>query len=111
MGDYLGMEDRPELRQFMGKRERIDFADSVTKYDRRFKVTGLIRGWGQGPAEFLLLSERERQIPGCAVGTGESSRGPCCPWDPIPIPPAGLQSVRSRMCPLFPAQELAPAGF
>ncbi|XP_063146861.1 unconventional myosin-If isoform X1 [Candoia aspera] len=37
VGDYLGMEDKPELRQFLGKRERIDFADSVTKYDRRFK--------------------------------------------------------------------------
>lgn len=38
MGDYIGMEDRPELRQFVGKREKIDFADTVTKYDRRFKV-------------------------------------------------------------------------
>ncbi|XP_070787907.1 unconventional myosin-If [Pituophis catenifer annectens] len=37
VGDYLGMEDKPELRQFLGRRERIDFADSVTKYDRRFK--------------------------------------------------------------------------
>ncbi|XP_015283889.1 PREDICTED: unconventional myosin-If-like, partial [Gekko japonicus] len=37
VGDYLGMEDKPELRQFLTKRERIDFADSVTKYDRRFK--------------------------------------------------------------------------
>uniref|UniRef100_A0AAR2J0Y6 Osteoclast-stimulating factor 1 n=1 Tax=Pygocentrus nattereri TaxID=42514 RepID=A0AAR2J0Y6_PYGNA len=37
VGDYLGMEERPELRQFLSKRERIDFADSVTKYDRRFK--------------------------------------------------------------------------
>lgn len=40
MGDYLGMEERPELRQFLAKRERVDFADSVTKYDRRFKVPG-----------------------------------------------------------------------
>lgn len=39
VGDYLGMEDRPELRQFLGKREKIDFADKVTKYDRRFKVS------------------------------------------------------------------------
>lgn len=38
VGDYLGMEDKPELRQFMAKRERVDFADSVNKYDRRFKV-------------------------------------------------------------------------
>lgn len=33
------MDDRPELRQFLGKREKIDFADKVTKYDRRFKVS------------------------------------------------------------------------
>ncbi|XP_010073300.1 PREDICTED: unconventional myosin-If-like, partial [Pterocles gutturalis] len=37
VGDYLGMEERPELRQFLAKRERIDFADSITKYDRRSK--------------------------------------------------------------------------
>ncbi|XP_020512052.1 unconventional myosin-If [Labrus bergylta] len=37
VGDYLGLEQKPELRQFMAKRERIDFADSVNKYDRRFK--------------------------------------------------------------------------
>lgn len=42
VGDYLGMDDRPELRQFLGKREKIDFADKVTKYDRRFKV-GLLQ--------------------------------------------------------------------
>ncbi|XP_039623099.1 unconventional myosin-If [Polypterus senegalus] len=37
VGDYLGMEDKPELRQFLTKRERIEFADSVNKFDRRFK--------------------------------------------------------------------------
>ncbi|XP_056428430.1 unconventional myosin-Ie isoform X2 [Hyla sarda] len=37
IGDYIGMEDHPELRQFLGKREKIDFADTVTKYDRRSK--------------------------------------------------------------------------
>ncbi|KAG7274284.1 hypothetical protein CRUP_037211 [Coryphaenoides rupestris] len=37
VGDYLGMDDRPELRQFLAKREKIDFADKITKYDRRFK--------------------------------------------------------------------------
>ncbi|KAI1891615.1 hypothetical protein AGOR_G00145610 [Albula goreensis] len=38
VGDYLGMEDHPELRQFLAKRERVDFADCVTKFDRRFKA-------------------------------------------------------------------------
>ncbi|KAJ3593607.1 hypothetical protein NHX12_005941 [Muraenolepis orangiensis] len=38
VGDYLGMDDRPELRQFLAKREKIDFADKVSKYDRRFKA-------------------------------------------------------------------------
>ncbi|MEQ2205865.1 hypothetical protein XENOCAPTIV_016607 [Xenoophorus captivus] len=46
-GDYLGMDDRPELRQFLAKREKIDFADKVTKYDRRFKD------------DFLILHEQE----------------------------------------------------
>lgn len=37
IGDYIGMEEHPELQQFVGKREKVDFADIVTKYDRRFK--------------------------------------------------------------------------
>ncbi|XP_067874013.1 unconventional myosin-Ie isoform X1 [Heterodontus francisci] len=37
VGDYIGLEDRPELRQFIGKREKVEFADTVAKYDRRFK--------------------------------------------------------------------------
>lgn len=39
VGDYIGMDDQPELRQFVGKREKIDFADTVNKFDRRFKVS------------------------------------------------------------------------
>ena len=38
VGDYIGLENRPELRRFAGKRERIEFADTVNKFDRRFKV-------------------------------------------------------------------------
>uniref|UniRef100_A0A8D0G3C3 Myosin IEb n=1 Tax=Sphenodon punctatus TaxID=8508 RepID=A0A8D0G3C3_SPHPU len=38
MGDYVGLESRPELRCFVGRRERVDFADTVVKYDRRFKT-------------------------------------------------------------------------
>jgi myosin-1 len=38
VGDYIGMEDNPALRTFVGKRERIEFADTVLKFDRRFKV-------------------------------------------------------------------------
>nr|XP_033779767.1 unconventional myosin-Ie-like isoform X4 [Geotrypetes seraphini] len=38
MGDYIGLEGHPELKRFLGKRERVDFADTVIKYDRRFKT-------------------------------------------------------------------------
>ncbi|XP_051576814.1 unconventional myosin-Ie-like [Myxocyprinus asiaticus] len=38
VGDYLGTDNHPEIRQFVGRRERIDFADVVVKYDRRFKT-------------------------------------------------------------------------
>ncbi|XP_024917245.1 myosin IEb [Cynoglossus semilaevis] len=38
VGDYIGTENHPEIRQFVGRRERIDFADVVVKYDRRFRT-------------------------------------------------------------------------
>jgi len=38
VGDYIGMDENPVLRALVGKRERIEFADTVNKYDRRFKV-------------------------------------------------------------------------
>lgn len=60
VGDYLGLEERPELRQFLAKRERVDFADSVTKYDRRFKVRP---GWVFAPEVVPLLSKHTRSIP------------------------------------------------
>ena len=39
VGDYIGTDNHPEVRQFVGRRERIDFADVVVTYDRRFKVS------------------------------------------------------------------------
>lgn len=49
MGDYLGLDNHPELRRFLGRRERVDFADTVTKYDRRFKVSCNIAGSSRFP--------------------------------------------------------------
>lgn len=37
VGDYLGLDDNPELRALVGKRDRVEFAATVNKYDRRFK--------------------------------------------------------------------------
>ncbi|XP_061452006.1 unconventional myosin-Ie isoform X4 [Rhineura floridana] len=68
VGDYIGMEDHPELRQFVGKREKIDFADTVTKYDRRFKVCSHF----QGIKRDLILS------PKCVylIGREKVKQGP-----------------------------------
>ena len=38
VGDYIGIDENPALRALVGKRERIEFAHTVNKYDRRFKV-------------------------------------------------------------------------
>ena len=38
VGDYIGLEQQPALRTLVGKREKIEFAESVIKYDRRFQV-------------------------------------------------------------------------
>ncbi|KAM4630939.1 unconventional myosin-Ie isoform 1-T1 [Polymixia lowei] len=62
VGDYLGMDDRPELRQFLGKREKIDFADTITKYDRRFK--GIKRDLILTPkCVYLIGREKVKQGP------------------------------------------------
>jgi len=37
IGDYIGYLDNPGLRSLLDKKERVVFADDVTKYDRRFK--------------------------------------------------------------------------
>lgn len=57
IGDYIGMEEHPELQQFVGKREKIDFADTVTKYDRRFKVctATLLRATPSLPYSFTRI--------------------------------------------------------
>lgn len=37
VGDYIGLDHHPELRVLVGKRDRVEFAETVLKYDRRFK--------------------------------------------------------------------------
>ncbi|XP_048722994.1 unconventional myosin-Ie isoform X1 [Caretta caretta] len=62
IGDYIGMEEHPELRQFVGKREKIDFADTITKYDRRFK--GVKRDLVLTPkCIYLIGREKVKQGP------------------------------------------------
>ena len=41
-GDYINFENNPSLRALVEKRERVEFADTVLKYDRRFKVDIII---------------------------------------------------------------------
>lgn len=41
VGDYIGLEHQPALVSIVGKRQRIEFAATVNKYDRKFKTTKL----------------------------------------------------------------------
>ncbi|VDN03750.1 unnamed protein product [Thelazia callipaeda] len=41
VGDYIGLEYQPALQTLAGKKDRIIFAATVSKYDRRFKATRL----------------------------------------------------------------------
>lgn len=38
MGDYLGFGDNPGLKAIVGKKDRVEFAYSIQKYDRRFRA-------------------------------------------------------------------------
>ncbi|KAL7980312.1 hypothetical protein Chor_014641 [Crotalus horridus] len=64
VGDYIGMDDYPELRQFVGKHEKIDFADTVTKYDRRFKISA-----------FLYVTPQDGEVGKAAVTDASSFQG------------------------------------
>ncbi|KAK5972558.1 hypothetical protein GCK32_010784, partial [Trichostrongylus colubriformis] len=41
VGDYIGLEHHPVLQSLVGKRERVDFANTALKYDRRFQTSKL----------------------------------------------------------------------
>jgi len=38
VGDYIGLDNKPGIRALLERREHVEFADTVNKYDRRFKV-------------------------------------------------------------------------
>jgi len=38
VGDYIGLEGKPQMMNLIGRREKVLFAEVVKKYDRRFKV-------------------------------------------------------------------------
>ncbi|KAI6652209.1 Unconventional myosin-Ie-like isoform X2 [Oopsacas minuta] len=62
VGDYIGFADNPALRVHVGKRERVEFASNVKKYDRKF------RGWSRD----LLLSPTHIII----IGREKIKKGP-----------------------------------
>ena len=62
VGDYIGFQDNPALRALVGKKERVEFAFTVQKYDRRFKVQ----------KRDLLLSSKAIYI----VGRDKVKKGP-----------------------------------
>ena len=37
--DYIGMDDKPGLKNLVGRRDKIQFAQTVKKYDRKYKVS------------------------------------------------------------------------
>lgn len=44
--DYIGMEDKPGLKNLVGRRDKIQFAQTVKKYDRKYKVITLRNNLG-----------------------------------------------------------------
>ena len=38
VGDYIGVDHRPSLLTLVPKKEKIEFAETVNKFDRLFKV-------------------------------------------------------------------------
>lgn len=43
VGDYIGLDAKPQTISLIGRREKVAFAEVVKKYDRRFKVSIFFR--------------------------------------------------------------------
>ncbi|KAK2153501.1 hypothetical protein LSH36_295g04091 [Paralvinella palmiformis] len=56
VGDYIGMEHHPGLSALIDRRERVEFALTMDKFDRRFKVK-------KGPHKGQLIEVIKRKIP------------------------------------------------
>jgi len=41
--DYIGLDDAPGIRSLIGKREKIEFAQSVQRYDRKFRGLKIVK--------------------------------------------------------------------
>ena len=56
--DYIGLDEKPLLKTLVGKREKVDFAQTVTRYDKKFKVGRRGEHYGivlRGLREFRIL--------------------------------------------------------
>lgn len=68
VGDYIGLEGKPQTMSLIGRREKVFFAEVVKKYDRRFKVKILIcqrhkRPLICGPQKsFTIISRKSNDI-------------------------------------------------
>lgn len=65
IGDYIGLDQFPGIRSLLGRKEHVEFAETVKKYDRRFKVNkrDLIL-----TARYIYLIGREKVKKGPAKG-------------------------------------------
>ncbi|XP_029167448.1 unconventional myosin-Ie-like isoform X2 [Nylanderia fulva] len=65
VGDYIGLEGKPQTMSLLGRREKVFFAEVVKKYDRRFKMCrrDLIL-----TAKYLYLIGREQITKGTEKG-------------------------------------------
>ena len=36
--DYIGLDEKAALKTLVGKRDKVEFAQTVTRYDKKFKV-------------------------------------------------------------------------
>jgi len=60
--DYIGLDHQPEIRNLVGKREKVEFAETVNEFNRKFKAEkrDLVL---TGKAVFLIGREKSKTPP------------------------------------------------
>ncbi len=67
-GDYIGLDEKAGLRTLVGKRDKVEFAQTVTRFAKKFKVNCTSSSVDQ---DFLRTG---------ALNLSRASRAPSATW-------------------------------
>ncbi|CAG0924254.1 unnamed protein product, partial [Notodromas monacha] len=86
VGDYIGVDSKAEMRQFIPRRCRVEFAQRVSKFDRRFNLHSKMAGFAMSFLLVLLVVHPDASSGRCVVKDGRLHCTEACDSDAFRAP-------------------------